>query len=93
MATTEDTFEDPNILHFILLIGGGLCTGTGILNLYWSFGWEGADINANNAEIGFNGIDNFQLLAAADYAIPLLVVGLFSMIIANATAWKRTGGY
>ena len=70
-----------------------LLMGTGVVNLYYSFGWTGGDLNSNHALVGFSGIDNLSLLPDSNYAIPLVVIGGLCLIIANATAWKATDGY
>lgn len=80
-------------LHLALYMGGGFSLGTGILNLYWSFGMPTGPLNQNLAVAGFNGLDNLTLLPAADYSIVLVIMGICCMVIANATAWKQTGGY
>lgn len=94
MASSEATTRDElHPLYLALFLIGGLCTGTGLLNLYWSFGWEGGDVNGNLAAVGNTAIDNVSLLPAADFAIPLVAVGVLCLVIANATAWKETDGY
>ena len=81
-------------LHLFLLMAGGLCLGTGILNLYYSFGFnETQDYGKDLSTVGFSGIDNISILATSEIAIPLVVIGAVSMIFANATAWKETDGY
>lgn len=81
-------------LHLGLLLFGGLTLGTGILNLYYSFGWRGGPFNSDLAQIGFHGLDDISLLPTGDWAIPMVVVGALCMIFANATAWRETdGGY
>ncbi len=93
MATTETARDELHLLHLGLFIIGGLCTGTGIINLYWSFGWEGGPVNTNLSAVGSSAMDNISLLPAADFSIPLVVIGVFCLILANATAWKETDGY
>jgi hypothetical protein len=85
--------NETHPLHLGLLLFGGLCLGTGILNLYYSFGWEGGDFNSDFGQVGFSGLDNISLLPAADFAIPMVVVGALCLIVANATAWRETDGY
>lgn len=85
--------NDSNTFHLGLLIVGGLCLGTGILNLIDSFGWTGGGFNSNFALIGFHGLDNISLLPASSFSIPLVVVGAIMLVIANATAWRETDGY
>ncbi len=88
--------ENQNVdttMHLVLLIAGGLCLGTGIINLYYSFGWVGGPMNSNFAMVGFDGFDEISLLPGSQMAIPMIVVGALCMIFANATAWKKTDGY
>jgi hypothetical protein len=79
--------------HFALFILGGLCVGTGLLSLYWSFGWEGGALNSNYSLIGFDGLDNISALDPSDYSIPLVVIGIACLVYGNAIAWRYTGGY
>ena len=88
-----DSREESHPLHMALLLLGGLCLGTGILNLYYSFGWHGGDMNSDFAQVGFSGLDNIALKPTAEFAIPLVVIGALCMIFANATAWQETDGY
>ncbi len=85
--------DELHPLYIGLFLVGGLGTGFGILNLYWSFGWPGGDFNSNLSAIGYSALDNLDTLDAAYYAIPSLVAGLCCLILANATAWKETDGY
>lgn len=80
-------------MHFGLLLFGGLCFGTGVINLYYAFGWPGGDMNTDFSQIGFSGIDNIELLPPGDLALPLIAIGGLCLVIANATAWKETDGY
>jgi hypothetical protein len=79
--------------HLPLLVVGGLCLGTGLVQLIGSFGWPGGDLNSRFDQIGWSAIDNIGLLPPGFVSIPLIVCGALAMIIANATAWKETGGY
>jgi len=86
--------QDPGSPKYVaLFLVGGLCTGSGILSLYWSVGWDGGPLNSNFAEVGFTGIDNIALLGMADFGIPLLAAGILFLVLANAFAWKETKGY
>ena len=85
--------EPKNLNYLIGFLFGGLCLGTGILNLYGSFGWEGGPLNSNLKEVGFSGIDNIGLLAPANYAIPMVIIGVVTLVYLNSKAWKDTGGY
>jgi hypothetical protein len=89
--TTERDEIHP--LYLALFLFGGLCTGTGIMNLYFSFGRPDGALNGAFAVTGFSGLDDIQLLDAADFSIPLVVVGVCCLIIGSAWAWKETDGY
>jgi hypothetical protein len=95
MGTPEPKPSHP--LHLVLYLFGGLCLGSGILSLYWSFGHSDPagriPMNTDFARVGWSALDNIAPLAAADFSIPLVVVGAVCLIIGNATAWKETGGY
>ena len=45
------------------------------------------------AAVVSSGIDNLGLLPAADYSIGLVVAGVLVLVVLNAGAWRRTGGY
>jgi hypothetical protein len=99
---THDESDELNLPHLVALLGGGITVGFGAVNLFWAFGWNGADqarnapripMNTDTNGVGWSGLDNITLLASADYAIPLIVTGALVMVIANATAWRKTGGY
>lgn len=85
--------DEIHPLYIALFIVGGLCTGTGIINLYFSFGYRGGSMNEHISDLGASGIDNLELLDYADFSIPLVLVGVACLVIANATAWKETDGY
>lgn len=88
-----DHKNEAHPAHFALLMLGGLCLGTGLLNLYYSFGWPGGDLNSNFTLIGFSALDEISMLPDAQLSIPMVVVGALCMIFANATAWRHTDGY
>lgn len=88
--------HDENRVHGVqlaMLLTGGLMAGTGLLNLYYAFGWVGGDFNSDFSQIGFSGLDNIGLLPASTWAIPLVVVGALMMVLANAFSWRETDGY
>lgn len=85
--------NDFHWVHLFLLIFGGLSVGTGIVRLYYSFGWPGGTFQSDFAAIGFSGLDNIHLLPPGDYSIALIAIGLCCMVLANATAWQETDGY
>ena len=87
--------------YIALFLVGGLCTGAGIVNLYYSFG-SNADsatdfahqgMNTNLAKVGSSALDNLQFLPAAEFSLPLILVGVACLVLANANAWKETDGY
>jgi hypothetical protein len=98
---TAQKDEDTTVTHLILLIGGGMFTGIGIINLYYSFGWAQGSwratarvpMNADLSGIGFTGLDNISLLNVSSFSIPLLIVGVLMLVMSNATSWRKTGGY
>lgn len=85
--------NDTHPMHLVLLLLGGLSSGVGAINLYWSFGREGGTFQSDFRTVGFSGFDEMGLLPHADFALPLLAFGLVCLIAANATAWRQTGGY
>lgn len=84
---------DTNYAHIALFILGGLCLGTGIMNLYWSFGAPTGPLNSDYRAVGFTGLDNLMSFDASDYSIPMVVVGLVCLVYGNTIAWRYTGGY
>lgn len=102
MGESLEQADSANLVHLGLIIGGGLSVGVGILNLYWGFGHVPAGVSESAQRIafsddftavGFSGLDNINILSSAHIAVPLIALGLVMMIGANATAWRRTGGY
>ena len=85
--------QKPDFIYVLLYIVGGAFLGTGILNLYWSFGTGGKDLNADYAAVGFDGIDNILRLDNFQFALPMIIGGVALLIIANLNAWKETDGY
>ena len=85
--------DSGNPFFTALYLTGGLCTGAGIISLYWSFGWPGGPLNGDLRQVGFSGIDNIELLSLGDFSIPSVVVGICCLVLANALAWKETDGY
>jgi hypothetical protein len=89
-----DTDSSSSLGYLAGFILGGLCLGFGIRSLYPSFGWSQAPcLNCDLENIGFSGLDNIGLLAAADYSIGLIVLGILVLVGLNAGAWRRTHGY
>ena len=94
MAHHAGEQEESNLVYLVGLLAGGLVLGFGIRSLYWSFGWDSGEcLNCDIARVGFDGIDNLGLLPAADYSIGLVVAGVLILVVLNAGAWRRTGGY
>ena len=94
MAHVENTEENSfQSLHLSLYLVGGLCAGTGIVNLLWSFGSPAGDMNQTLNVVGFSALDNLQPMTTFSFAIPLIVVGAICLVAANAMAWRETGGY
>ncbi len=97
----DDTYanEDGNIVYLFGLIGAGVLLGTGIVGLFYSFGFDAGQesyrtpLNTDFAQVGFSGLDNIGLLTAGEFSIGLVVAGLLIMVVLNASAWKSTGGY
>ena len=85
--------SDNKYLYVFGLPLGGLLLGTGIVNLYYSFGWDGGPMGQNFSGVGFSGVDNIGLLPSAEFSIPLVVMGVLILVGLNATAWRQTGGY
>ena len=89
-----DPDSPSSLVHLAGFILGGLCLGFGIRSLYLSFGWAQAPcLNCDLTHVGFSGLDNIGLLAAADYSIGLIVLGILVLVGLNAGAWRRTHGY
>lgn len=88
-----ETREDVPYLYIGLFVVGGLCVATGIIHLYYSFGFSDGPLNQHIDKVGFTGLDNLALQPSGDFAIPFVLVGLCCLVIANATAWKETDGY
>lgn len=89
----EHTGSGLHPLHLALYLVGGGSLGTGLMLLYWAFGWEGGSLNSDFSYIGFSALDNIALQSGAEIAVALVVVGLVCLVFGNATAWRETGGY
>jgi hypothetical protein len=83
----------PNFVYVPLYIVGGAFLGTGILNLYWSFGNDSTDLNGDFSIVGFNALDNIVQMNNFTFALPCIISGLALLVIANMNAWKETDGY
>ena len=94
MAESKKAPEGEASLVYILgLITAGLTLGFGLLSLYWSFGLPHSALNQALATVGFSGLDNVQLLPAANYSFGLIVLGVIVMVALNHFAWRYTDGY
>ena len=89
----QATPSNNNYLYVFGLPIGGLLLGTGIVNLYYSFGWDEGPMGQDFSGVGFSGVDNIGLLPAAEYSVPLIVMGVMILVGLNANAWRHTGGY
>jgi len=85
--------SETHLFHLCLLIFGGLSDGTGIIRLFYSFGWPGGSFQSDFRAIGFSGLDNIAMLPPGNYSFGLIALGLICMVLANATAWEETDGY
>jgi hypothetical protein len=93
-AHSSSQESDGNVVYLFGLLAGGLILGFGLRSLYWSFGWrEDSCLNCDFTSIGFTATDNLGLLPAADYSIGMVVAGVLVLVVLNASAWRRTGGY
>lgn len=93
MSEAGERNEQGNLFYLFGLLAAGLVLGFGLLSLLWSFGSPTGPINQDFATVGFTGNDDLWLLPPADYSFGLIVAGAMFMVLLNATAWKRTGGY
>jgi hypothetical protein len=85
--------NEASLVYIAGLITAGLTLGFGIRSLYWSFGMPGNELNLALDAVGANGLDNLQLLPAANYSIGLIVLGATVMVALNHAAWRYTDGY
>jgi hypothetical protein len=90
-----NTFSGTGVhpLHLVLFLFGAASAGSGLVMAYNSFGWPHGSLNSDFASIGFNGLDNIELLPGAEIAVALVVLGIVSLVFANANAWRETNGY
>lgn len=93
MSEAGEHNEQGNLVYVLGLLLAGLVLGFGLLSLLWSFGSPAGPLNQNFEVVGFSGNDDLWLLPPADYSFGLIVAGAMAMVLLNATAWKRTGGY
>lgn len=85
--------SEASLVYIAGLITGGLTLGFGLRSLYWSFGMPGNCLNCALDVVGSNGLDDLQLLPAANYSIGLIVLGVILMVALNHAAWRYTDGY
>jgi len=93
MSEAGERNEQGNLVYLISLLIAGIVLGFGLLSLLYSFGSPAGPLNQTFEVVGFSGVDDLWLLPPADYSIGLIVAGMMAMVLLNATAWKRTGGY
>lgn len=84
---------EASLVYIIGLISAGLTLGFGLRSLYWSFGMPHDTLNTSIAAVGNTGLDNLQLLPAANYSFGLIVLGVIVMVALNHFAWRYTSGY
>jgi hypothetical protein len=85
--------DDLNLPYVFGLLGGGLSLGFGVIMLWYSFGHPAGPMADHLGPVGFSGLEQIQRLGAADYSIGFIVLGAVIMVLLNAGAWRRTGGY
>ena len=85
--------DTGNALFTALYLIGGLLCGGGILNLYYSFGAGGHDLNGNFQAVGFSGLDNIAMLPLGTTSFGLIAAGIVCLVFANSRSWKETNGY
>lgn len=78
---------------YIGLVPAGLLLGTGLLLLYYSYGWTVGPLNQHIGLAGFTGLDNLGPQPLIGASIGCIVLGLAMMVGLNANAWKHTDGY
>jgi len=94
MSESNKTPEgEGSLVYLVGLLAGGLTLGFGIRSLYWSFGVPGTELNQSLDTMGNTGLDNLQLLDAANYSIGMIVLGVIVMVALNNFAWRYTDGY
>ena len=93
MGSAPKINENNHMFHLIGLLLGGLVLGFGIVSLYSSFGRGEGCLQCDYRVVGFNGVDDIQLLAASNYSVGLVVTGVLVMVFLNASAWRYTDGY
>lgn len=93
MSGAGERNEQGNLIYTFGLPIAGVILGFGLLSLLWSFGSPAGPLNQTFEVVGWTGNDDLWLLPPADYSIGLIVAGMMAMVLLNATAWKRTGGY
>jgi hypothetical protein len=80
-------------MKYLLLVPAGLLLATGIVLMYYSFGWDGGPLNQDIGGVGFSGLDNLALQWGSSFSFGLVAAGLLAMVWLNANAWKHTDGY
>jgi len=81
-------------MRTVMLIGGGVCVGTGILTAaLGGFGVPGGDVATQISKLGYDAVGDLTIFPSGYVALVLFFTGLFLLIAANAGAYKETGGY
>jgi len=92
MSTPTHT-NAPGQMKYLALVPAGVLLASGILLLYYSFGWDGGPLNQDIGGVGYSGLDNLALQWGADFSFGFIAFGLIIMVALNANAWKHTDGY
>jgi hypothetical protein len=73
---------------------GGICCGTGILNLLFAFQPSTkADYNQSLDHIGWDGLSQVTTTGHFPVAVACIGLGILTLVGLNAGAWRQTGGY
>jgi len=80
--------------HELLWLFGGLCVAAGVVSaLSGGFGVQGGDIAEVYSTLGYDGVDNLRINGNGMIGLLLVASGIGMLVTANASSWKRTGGY
>lgn len=78
----------------LLYVSAGACVATGVLSLLFSFGmpWAG-DIATTLDQVGWDAVSRITPSSTLVLALMCLGLGIPTLVVLNATAWKDTEGY